>query len=103
MTITRKARSLAVTAVLLLGMFQGTAQGKEPWLASFQDTCAKSSEAMTLSVKELEALLERCAALQKVISAEEASVRKVYLKRLQLCSNLYAYVLDYKKNAQPSQ
>ena len=44
---------------------------------------------MTLSVQELNALLEKCAALQKIIETQEESVRKVYLKRLQLCRNLY--------------
>jgi C4-dicarboxylate-specific signal transduction histidine kinase len=103
MTPLQKARTVTMTAVLFLCMFQGIARSDEAWRENFSETCAKTSEAMTLSVNELNTLLERCAALQKIIEVQDESVRKVYLKRLQLCRNLYAYVLDYKKNEQPSK
>jgi hypothetical protein len=94
---------VTTTALLFLCLSQGIALGEEPWRTSFAETCANTSDAMTLSVKELNALLEKCAALQKIIETQEESVRKVYLKRLQLCRNLYAYVLEYKKNEQVSK
>jgi C4-dicarboxylate-specific signal transduction histidine kinase len=93
----QKGRTLALTVVLFLCLCQGIACSEEAWRASFDETCSKTTEAMTLSVGELTGLLERCAVLQKIIESQEESVRKVYLKRLQLCRNLYAYVLDYKK------
>lgn len=82
--------------VLLLFALVQPARGEETWQQSFEQTCSKSSEAMTLSVDELRALLDNCSALQKVIEKQEDSLRKVYLKRLQLCRNLYAYVLEHK-------
>jgi len=102
MTVVRKGKTAALAALLLLALSQ-TAQGEEPWLTSFEQTCSRTGEAMTLSVDELKMLLERCAALQKVIETQQESVRKVYLKRLQLCRNLYAYMLEYKTNQQPVQ
>jgi C4-dicarboxylate-specific signal transduction histidine kinase len=95
-----KARTATLTALLILCLFQGIAHGAEAWRADFDETCSRTTEAMTLTVKELNTLLERCAALQKIIESQEETVRKVYLKRLQLCRNLYAYVLDYKKGAE---
>lgn len=101
MTKYKQTTSLAATAILLLLLLQGVAAGADQaWRQSFDETCAKTDQAMTLSIPELNALLERCAELQKVIETQEESVRKVYLKRLALCRNLYAYVLDYKKSAQ---
>lgn len=95
----RKACSGIVAALLVL-LFQGVAGSQEPWRQSFEETCSKTEQAMTLSVSELTVLLQKCTELQKVIEAQEESVRKVYLKRLQLCRNLYSYVLDYKKSTQ---
>ena len=91
-----------MAALLFLCLSRGTAQSEQSWRASFEETCSRTTEAMTLTVGELNALLERCAALQKIIETEEESVRKVYLRRLQMCRNLYAYVIEYKKSGQPS-
>jgi len=72
------------------------AQADEPWRAEFDDLCGKSQQAMEMSVAELQKLLERCDKLKPQIDALEASPRKVFLKRLQLCRDLYAYVLESK-------
>ncbi|HBG08183.1 MAG: hypothetical protein A2075_18300 [Geobacteraceae bacterium GWC2_58_44] len=103
-TAVGKAKTGIVTALLLLvALLPATARSEEPWRAGFEQTCSKTGDAMTLSVAELNTLLEKCAALQKIIETQEESVRKVYLKRLQLCRNLYGYVLEYKKNEQASK
>lgn len=91
---------LAVVAGLFLFGLIASAQAEEAWKAEFDETCSKTTQTMTMSVDELKKLVDRCDALQKVIETQEASVRKVYLKRLQLCRNLYSYMLDYKKEAQ---
>ena len=101
-TWVRKGKTAALAALLLLALSQ-TAQGEEPWLTSFEQTCSRTGEAMTLTVDELRALVDKCAELQKIIEVQEPSVRKVYLKRLQLCQNLYAYMLEYKKNPQAAK
>jgi hypothetical protein len=103
MPLLRIVKTVIMTGLLCLWLFQGIACCEEPWQADFDETCSKTGEAMALSVIELNLLIVRCAALQKIIETKEQSVRKVYLKRLQMCRNLYAYVLEYKKNEQPSK
>ncbi|WP_460596346.1 hypothetical protein [Geomonas sp. Red276] len=102
------ARGSVAVAALSLGLLvlaAGPAEvGAEPgWMPAFEETCNKTSVGMSLTVPELTALLEKCAELEKSIQAEEETTRKVYLKRLQLCRNLFAYLLDYKKNQQPAK
>jgi Ser-tRNA(Ala) deacylase AlaX len=101
MTTTSRLRSVCATALVGLWLCQGVAWGEEQWRADFDATCAKTTDAMALTLPELNQLLERCNALQKIIETQEESLRKVYLKRLQLCRNLYAYVVEFKKNEQP--
>jgi len=102
-TLARKLRGAALAGALCLWLLPGGARGEEGWRADFDATCAKTGDAMALTVQELNQLIGRCAALEKVIDTQEESVRKVYLKRLQMCRNLYAYVLEYKKNEPSSQ
>jgi hypothetical protein len=73
-----------------------TAFCEESWRLDFDAVCAQSNEAMSFPVSELKTLIEKCDRLQKVIQAQEETVRKVYLKRLQLCKNLYVFVLEAK-------
>lgn len=94
-----RGRLLVLSSLLLLVLSQPV-RGEESWQATFEKTCSKSNDAMTLSVEELRALVESCNALEQVIEKQEASVRKVYLKRLQLCKNLYAYMLEYRQSGQ---
>ncbi len=87
------------TAALILALaLAQPAAAEESWRTEFETTCSKTDQAMTMSVQELRDLLAKCEALQKVIEAQEESVRKVYMKRLALCRNLYAYMLEYKQS-----
>jgi len=101
-TVVTKLKRGALAGLTCLLLWQGAALGAEAWLAEFESTCAKTNDAMELSTQELSLLIESCTRLQKVIETQEESLRKVYSKRLQLCKNLYVYVLDYKKNRQQS-
>lgn len=94
---------LAVTALICVGLSQGSAWCEEPWRVEFDAACAQTGVAMSLSVEELNLLMQRTAALEKVIETQDGSVRKVFLKRLQMCRNLYAYVLEYKTKDQPAK
>jgi hypothetical protein len=76
------------------------AYGEYAWRTDFDAACAQSNDAMALSMPELKKLIERCDRLQKIIETEEETVRKVYLKRLQMCKNLYAFVLEAKMSEQ---
>ena len=79
--------------------FQGfsiNAYAEELWKQELMDICSKTDEAMSFSVVELKTLLERCEKLRPDIEALEESPRKVYLKRLEKCQNLFTYVLESK-------
>jgi hypothetical protein len=75
---------------------------EEVWRADFDEVCAQSNGAMALPVSELKTLIEKCDRLYKVIDSQEETVRKVFLKRLQLCKNLYVFVLEAKMQEQKS-
>ena len=71
---------------------------QEGWKAEYEAVCSKTDVAMTLSADELRGLVARCDRLKPQIEAEEESTRKVYLRRLQMCRDLYKYVLESKES-----
>lgn len=96
MTTLQGTKRMATVACVLLALGM-PAFGAEPWQDAFEQTCSRTNEAMNLSADELRLLLGKCDELRKVIETKDESVRRVYLKRLQLCRNLYAYMLEYKQ------
>ncbi len=51
---------------------------------------------MSLLKDELKTLLQRGDKLRPVVDSLEETPRKIYLKRLQKCMNLYSFVLESK-------
>ena len=91
-------------AMALSGGFQplflgsaDAAESVEPWKAEFDAVCGQTDNAADMTVAELKKALATCDALKPKIEALEASPRKVYLKRLQMCRNLFAYLLEGKE------
>lgn len=74
-----------------------SAEAVESWKAEFDRLCGQSDSAADMSAGDLKKALERCDALKPQIEALEATPRKVYLKRLQMCRNLFAYLLEGKE------
>ena len=70
---------------------------QEGWKAEYEAVCSKTDIAISLSGEELKTLIARCDQLRKKIEAEEESTRKVYLRRLQMCRDLFKYVLENKE------
>ena len=70
----------------------------EAWQAEFNDLCAKTQDATTLSTQELTVLVQRCDALLPQLENLDETRKKVFIGRLQRCRGLYVYVLDSKKN-----
>lgn len=70
-----------------------------PWRVEFDETCANTAAAMDFSIQELQILVTRCEKLQKTIEQLDETTRKVFLKRVLMCKNLYQFVLDSKKRA----
>jgi hypothetical protein len=89
-----------IALFLVLNLFVSEARCDESWRTGFDETCAKTTSAMALSMDELKGLIEKCRQLQHIIEKQEQdeTVRKVYLKRLQMCTNLYIFVLEAKQN-----
>ena len=80
-----------------------TVFGEDTWRTDFDTTCAQSNDAMALSIPELKKLIDQCDRLQKIIESQEETVRKVFLKRLQMCRNLYVFVLEDKTRNQKTK
>lgn len=75
----------------------GTAHAREDWSQEFDQVCSKTEDAMTFSVEELKSLVDRCDALKPRVEKLDDPQRKVILRRLQMCRDLYAFVLEMKE------
>ncbi|MBI5741475.1 MAG: hypothetical protein HZA16_12275 [Nitrospirae bacterium] len=71
---------------------------QEAWKGEFEAICSKTQDAMTFSPEELKDLITRCDNLKPAIEKLDETQRKVYLKRLQLCRELFVFVLGSKEN-----
>lgn len=100
MKSTLRLKLLVLTGCLSMFLTLQAASGEEAWRIDFDETCAQSNNAMALSMPELKKLIEQCDRLQKIINVQEETIRKVFLKRLQMCRNLYVFVLDAKMQEQ---
>ncbi len=96
-------RTLA-TLILALGillpaacLFPASAGAEQGWKEEFEAVCSRTDAAMALSTDELKGLIGRCERLKEKIEAEEESTRKIYLRRLKSCKDLYSYVLETRK------
>ena len=93
--------SLVVLGALALLTMAGhsaySAEGGDGWRKEFDDICARTMEAQSLSTEELGKLVDRCDKLRPRIEKLDDPERKVFLRRLQLCCDLYRYVLDSKR------
>ena len=80
------------------------AYAEQSWKAEYDEICAKNDDAMSLTVDELKSLIQRCDKLKLRIEGLDETPRKVYLKRLRMCRDLYLFVLESKEQEklQPS-
>lgn len=69
------------------------------WHKEFDAICGRTEEAMMLSTPELEDLVARADRLLPVVEKLGETERKVYLRRLQACRNLFAYVLETRRRS----
>ncbi len=103
--IMMKRRALLVTTVLsvllfFLGMYvyiPSALSAQDEWRKEFDEICGKTQDAMTLPAEELKSLSERCDRLKPQIEKLDESQKKVYLKRLQMCKDLFVYVLKSRE------
>ena len=85
------------TGTLVLAQL-GVASAEEDWLQEFNDVCAKTEDSMILSSNELRDLIARCDTLKPLVEKLPETQKKVYLKRLQSCRDLYVFTLESKSD-----
>ncbi|HIJ86255.1 MAG TPA: hypothetical protein HPP97_01065 [Desulfuromonadales bacterium] len=91
--------SILIVALLLSAAPRRGVCADPPWRIEFDETCANTASAMDFSQAQLQTLITRCEKLQKAVEQLDESTRKVFLKRVLMCKNLYQFVLDTKKRA----
>lgn len=96
---------LVMTLSILSGtpvFFDGTcmspavAIAQEDWKQEFESICSRTEDSMSLTPDELKGLIVRCDALRPRIEKLDETQKKIYLKRLQKCRELLAFVLESK-------
>jgi hypothetical protein len=75
----------------------GFAFAQDDWMKEFADICSKTQDAMTFTDDQLRDLVARSDRLKVQLERLEGTQRKVYLKRLQMCRDLFAFVLETKE------
>jgi len=70
---------------------------QDDWKKEFEDICSRTDDAMILTKDELRILIERCDRLKPFVEQLSETERKVYLRRLQMCRDLYVFVLESKE------
>ena len=98
-----KLRTTILAGFFCLSLSLQTAYGENAWRTDFDAACAQPNDAMALSMPELKKLIEQCDLLEKIIDSQDETIRKVFLKRLHMCRNLYLFVLEAKKQEQKTK
>lgn len=97
-SITNNFTRLAAACAIILACAAASVAA-EAWKDAFEDVCSKVDASQTLSVKELEALIERADKLLPEIQKSEDPAKKIYLKRLKSCRSIFEFSIDSKKSA----
>lgn len=90
------ASALALGAARPVRAEPGASPG-DGWQAEFEQVCGRTQDAMSIPTDELHRLVARCDALRPAVAALDESARKVWERRLTLCRELYAFVLETRE------
>jgi hypothetical protein len=92
------AAAIAVAPAASAGSSRSVETSAQPeWRREFETVCAKTQDAMELSLEELRSLVARCDKLKPVIEQLGETERKVYSRRLKGCRDLYAFMLETRE------
>jgi hypothetical protein len=72
------------------------AAAQDDWKKEFEEVCSQTQDAALFTPEELKGLVGRCDALRPRIEKLDESQKKIYLKRLTMCRDLYAFTLESK-------
>jgi hypothetical protein len=75
----------------------GVALAQEDWKNEFDDICGKTQDAADYSSEELTHLIDRCNRIMPLIEKLDQTQRKVYMKRLLMCRDLFVFALESKE------
>jgi hypothetical protein len=75
----------------------GIAHAQDDWKKEFEELCAKTQDSAEIPSDELKKLVDRCDRLKPRIEKLDETQQKVYLRRLQMCRDLYVFVLDSRE------
>ncbi len=75
----------------------GVAHAEEDWKKEFEDICGKTQDAMAYSPEELRGFIDRCDKIRPLVEKLDESRRKVYLRRLQMCRDFFAFSLEQRE------
>ncbi len=67
------------------------------WKDEFDDVCSKTQDAMLLTDDELRSLVDRCDKVRPLIENLDEAQRKVYLRRIAMCRDLFEFVLKSRQ------
>ncbi len=81
----------------ILTIVARAAYAQDVWKAEFESICARTQEAAGMTPDELKNLIDRCDKLIPQIEKLDETQRQVYTKRLKMCRDLYAFVLETKE------
>lgn len=79
--------------------FAAAAAATENWKGAFEDVCSKVDASQTMSIKELESLIQQADKLLPEIQKSEDPAKKIYLKRLKNCRSIFEFSIESKKNS----
>ncbi|HTY21514.1 MAG TPA: hypothetical protein VMC85_00165, partial [Desulfomonilaceae bacterium] len=63
------------------------------WEKEFQTVCSRTDDAMTLTDDQMRDFIARCDNLENRIGEVPGPGRKVFLRRLQMCRDLFVFTL----------
>ncbi len=75
----------------------GVVYAQDDWKMEFDDVCSKTQDAMAFTPDELRNLISRCDKLKPFVEKLDETQRKVFLRRLQFCRDLFVFVLESKE------
>lgn len=73
------------------------------WHDEFEELCSKVQTAESLTLEEINSLIERVDTLLPKIEASDDPKKKVYIFRLKKCRAFFEYIIELKKSGRAEQ
>ncbi len=90
-------RYIFLLALLFIQVFLlPLANADEDWRVEFDYLCGKTEDTLNMKLEELNELVLRCDKLKIAVEASDNPQKKIFLKRLDMCRNLFIYTIEVK-------